>query len=50
MLVRVVTNTGLHQDDIVWAQQHLDRAGLPATPQLRQTLVTGEATRRACES
>ena len=51
MLVQVVvTNTGLHRDDIVYERNNTWIAPDSGdTSGSRQTLVTGEATRRACE-
>ncbi len=46
----VVTNTGLHRDDIVYERSNTWIAPDSGdTSGSRQTLVTGEATRRACE-
>ena len=46
----VVTNTGLHRDDIVYERNNTWIAPDSGdTSGSRQTLVTGEATRRACE-
>ena len=51
VLVQVVmTNTGLHRDDIVYERSNTWIAPDSGdTSGSRQTLVTGEATRRACE-
>lgn len=46
----VVTNTGLHRDNIVYERSNTWIAPDSGdTSGSRQTLVTGEATRRACE-
>ena len=46
----VVTNTGLHRDDIVYERSNTWIAPDSGdTTGSRQTLLTGEATRRACE-
>ena len=45
----IVTNTDLSHDDIVYERSNMDFTDSGTTSGSRQTLVTGEACRRACE-